>query len=258
MSKFDYIYDDIKTSLKQTGLKKNDNIFIYSNLGFFGKLKNAQLKEDYCSAFKNAFLEIIGEEGTLIAPTFSYSFCNNEIFDPLSTPSICGIFSEFLRCDKKSIRSRDANFSIAAIGKNAKTFTENSPEKSFGENSFWQKFLDYDGKFCNLNFDCGSTFIHYVEREIHVPYRYDKPFSGILSENSKRIQCTFYHFVYDLKKTNHMPDFTKFDQVAKKQKVARIANLGKGQIVTISAKESFNLIQTEIKKNPAFLIKGNL
>ena len=39
--------------------------------------------------------------------------------------------------------------------------------------------------FCNLNFDAGSTFVHYVERSLKVPYRFDKSFSGIFRRKGK-------------------------------------------------------------------------
>jgi len=39
--------------------------------------------------------------------------------------------------------------------------------------------------------------------------------------------------------------------------LAKTANLGRGQIVLISAKDTFELIKKEIKKNPSFLVKGD-
>ena len=37
---FDYNQKDIFYALKKVGLKKNDNVFCHSNIGFFGKLGN--------------------------------------------------------------------------------------------------------------------------------------------------------------------------------------------------------------------------
>ena len=61
MNKYDYTIQNILDSLKQVGLKKGDNVFTYSNLGFFGKLKNAETSEDYCAAFRDAIFKIIGK-----------------------------------------------------------------------------------------------------------------------------------------------------------------------------------------------------
>jgi len=257
MAKFDYSKDDIVESLIQVGLKKSDNIFNHNNLGFFGKLKNAIDEESYCKIFKNAIFEVIGEDGTLVVPTFTYSFCWNRIFDKNKTLGTCGIFSEFIRKDSDAQRSDDANFSMSAIGKNANFFTRDSPSNPFGKDSFWERFLLKKGKICNFNFDSGSSFIHYVERLLNVPYRYDKPFAGKSMINGRLENRTFYHFVRDPDDPTVYPDCTKFDKKARELKKTKTANLGKGQIVCISAHDTMEIIKEEIQNQPDFLIKGS-
>jgi aminoglycoside 3-N-acetyltransferase len=256
--KYHYAEDDIANAFNEIGLKKGDNVFIHSNLGFFGTLKNAKYPHNYYHAFKNEILNIIGDGGTLITPTFSYSYCHDEIFIPESTPGVGGYFSDMIMKETKAIRSVDGNFSIVAIGNLAGFFTKYPPEHSFGKNSFWERFLKSNGKFVNLNFDAGSTFIHYVEKTLNVPYRFDKIFSGSSMINGKKITGVFYHFVYDLSKPNNAPDFTKFDNKTKETGLAKRVNLGKGQIVSITAQDTFNLIKSELQSNPSFLIKGKL
>lgn len=256
MERFDYSKTDIIRALMKVGIAKNDDIFIYSNIGFFGRLRDAKDKESYYRIFKDAIFEVIGKDGTLVVPVFTYSFCWNKIFDKDRTPGVCGIFAEMVRLDPESLRSDDANFSIAAIGPNAEYYTKNSPEHSFGENSFWEKFLKNNGKFCNFNFDSGSTFIHYVEKLLKVKYRYDKKFNGKSIINGDEVEGAFYHFVYDLSNPNNSPFFEKFDKYTKELGIAKIADLGKGQIVSISAKDTLEIIKKEIQKDPDFLIMG--
>jgi aminoglycoside 3-N-acetyltransferase len=255
--RFDYSISDIETAVLQTGIKRGDCLFMHSNIGFLGKLAGAVTPDDYYQALKSSIFKIIGDGGTLIVPTFSYSFCNKEVFNIERTPGVCGLFSEMLRKDPESLRSHDANFSIAAIGCKARYFTDNAPEYSFGKDSFWERFLNNDGLICNINFDAGSTFIHYVEREIKVPYRWDKPFAGAVISVDKSEEKVFYHFVYDLNKPENAPDFTKFAKQALELGKARTVNIGRGQLVVISARDTFTLIEKEIKVCPSFLIKGN-
>ncbi len=191
----------------------------------------------------------------MVVPTFSYSFCWKKEFDLQKTASVCGLFSEKVRLDSDSLRSCDANFSVAAIGKNAFFFTQNLSEYSFGENSFWSKFLQRGGKFCNFNFDSASTFIHYVERELKVDYRFDKCFSGKIVDGDKEIEKQFYHFCYDLNKPEYAAYFSKFDEKAKACGFSNVANLGKGQVVSIGSKETFSLIKKELLEDPYFLVK---
>lgn len=255
MKDYDYIKEDIVKALKEVGLERGDSIIIHSNMGFFGKLKGCPDKDSYCKAFKESILDVIGSDGTIVVPTFSYSFCNQQIFDKSKTESMMGIFAEYIRNDPNSLRSDDANFSVAAIGKNAKKFTENISIHSFGEDSFWERFLKSDGKICNFNLDSASTFIHYAEKILKVPYRYDKPFSGITIIGQKEVKKTYYHFTHDLTKPENNPDFTKFNKKAKESKLVRNSNLGKGQIVCISTKDTLELIKKEIT-TINFLTKG--
>ena len=153
MKKSDYVKDDIIEALSKVGLKKGDNVFNHSNIGFFGILENADNMIDYCNTFKNSIMEIIGEdEGTLVVPTFTYSYCWNKVYDKKLTKGTCGIFSEFIRNMSNSFRSDDGNFSVSAIGKNAEFFTKEMPENPFAENSFWDRFSKVNGKICNFNF----------------------------------------------------------------------------------------------------------
>src|SRR3972149_1351419 len=79
MDKFDYTKEDIVNALLKVGLQQNDNVFSHSNLGFFGRLKGGSDNDSYCTAFKDAFFEVIGPGGTLVVPTFTYSYCWNKI-----------------------------------------------------------------------------------------------------------------------------------------------------------------------------------
>jgi aminoglycoside 3-N-acetyltransferase len=254
---FDYKASDILSSLKKVGICRGDTLFIHSNVGFFGKMEGANDADSFYSNFKRAIFEVIGDEGTIVVPTFSYSFCKKLPFDPEDTPGVCGIFSEMVRKDPQSLRSEDANFSVAAIGKNSRMLTEKAPSHSFGPDSFWERFMKIGGKICNFNFDAGSTFIHYVEKFLRVPYRYDKPFPGLFISGGKKEESVFYHFVYDLEKPGNEASFIKFDKKARESGMLKTANLGKGSITCISASDTFKIIKEELKVNPAFLIKGD-
>ena len=258
MKNFDYSKENIIKSLVNVGLTSGDTVFSHSNIGFFGRLDSAKDASSCYLIFKEAIFDVIGEKGTWVTPTFSYSFCWKKKFDINKTPGVCGLLSEMLRQDNQALRSADANFSIAALGAQAEYLTKNTPSHSFGSGSFWEKFLNLNGKICNFNFNSASTFIHYVEKTLKVPYRYDKEFHGETLINNKFVKQKFYHFVRDFSKPGHEPYFIEFDKRAKRLRIAIISKLGKGQIVLISTRDTFELIKEEIKKNPNFLIRGEV
>lgn len=256
MSAADYTKKDILAALREAGIREGDAVFTHSNVGFFGKLEGAETPQEYYAAFKEAMAMIIGEQGTWIMPTFTYSFCWGQAFDVDTTPSTCGLLSEMMRQDSDAFRSGDANFSVAAVGKYVSYFTSNAPAYSFGPDSFWARFQEKKGIFCNFNFDAASTFIHYGERLLKVPYRYDKAFEGVSKKGISEEKKVFYHFVYDLKKPQDAPDFRRFTERAKEWGFVREARLGKGQILCISAKDTLQTIQRGFQEDPSFLTKG--
>lgn len=254
----DYTFSDISSALRDAGIKEGDSVFTHSNLGFFGTLDGANSKEEYCKIFYTAIRNVIDETGTFVVPTFTYSFTDGDFFDPTKTASDMGMLSEYIRTHPDSLRSTDPNFSVAAIGPKAEYFTIDSPSHSFGQDSFWERFLAVQGQFCNLNFDAASTFLHYVERCLDVPYRWDKPFSGTICQEDSKERRVFYHFVRDLKTDDHTPDFAAFDEYATQKDAVDRVNLGKGQVVKISAQDKYDIAEDGYLNDPSFLISGSV
>lgn len=253
MTKSDYGCEDIVAALEACNVQAGDSLFTHSNIGFFGKPSDATTAEQTYELFKKAVFNVIDTGGTWISPAFSYNFFMKEAYDPKNSPSTMGLLSEMMRIDPEAVRSRDPNFSVVAVGKNADFFVHDTPAHSFGKDSFWDRFLQKNGKICNFNFDAGSTFLHYVEKMLAVPYRYDKAFNGLIVRDGKRERKTVYHFVHSLEIPGDVADFRAFDKAAKTSGIAKTADLGKGQIVVLSARDAFNLVKDELRDNPHFL-----
>lgn len=252
--KYNYKYQDIVNALKFVGVQSGDTVFTHSNLGYFGMMQDASSAENINSAFYNAFFEVLGDDGTLVVPTFSYSFCRNKDFDVNNTPGDCGMFSEYIREKSGAIRSYDANFSVAAIGRQALNYTKNVPEHSFGENSFWERLRKNDGRICNLNFDVGSTYVHYIEKALNVKYRYDKPFKGKVIDGEKIFEATYYHYVRDLEKPEDEPNFCRLTEEYKKTGQVKSANLGKGSILAYNSSQLLDFVKDKLVTRPRFLL----
>lgn len=251
--KFYYNRAQMVQAFKQSGLKPGDVVFSHSNVGYFGYPEEGQTSEALFQTILGAFFDVIGEEGTLVVPTFTYSFPRRQHFDPDHTPSTCGIFTEMLRRHPEARRSADPIFSVAALGRRAMELTCDLSPECFGKNSFWDRFLHEDGVICNLNFDAGSTFVHYVERCLNVPYRYDKLFTGRLTRDGKAIKSSAIYFCQDLSNPDTVAAFEWFDRVARERGVARSVPVGRGAVVVISAADTFKLIEDELKQHPWFL-----
>lgn len=251
---------DILTALQAVNIRQGDHIFIHSDMAALGLIEGAKTRQDYFQAFRRTTETAVGQTGTVVYPTFSNSFCKGEDFDPKTTKGGCGLLSELARKEASYIRSADPNFSITAKGAMAEYFTEKSPAYTFGEDAFFSRFLAKKGVFINFNFHPGFTwltFIHHIERELDVAYRWDKPFHGNLMIEGKKQEATYYHYVRDLDKEAHLPDLTQFNALAKQEGWLKSAPLGTGYVVALTAENITDLIKKYIDRYPGFLIKGN-
>jgi len=245
---FDYTKSDILKVLKKVGLKKGDNVFCHSNIGFFGKLKDIRTKNQLCKIFYKSIFDIIGNKGNLIVPTFSYSFFRKKNFKKNDTLSNMGIFSEWVRKNKNSERSNDPNFSVSCIGPDKFFFCTNYSKNTYSDESFFHKFHQSNGKILNFNFP-GSTIIHYYEKKLGINYRFDKKFSGL--SDGKNETWTVFSRKLSSKSFTHNP-FPITDYI-KKRKIAYYTILGKGEVLCISSQNFFNSIKNVLKKKKFFL-----
>jgi len=260
----DYSIEDLKKALNFLKIKKNDNIYCHSNIGYFGIMKETRDKDKICKKIYNCIKNVIGKKGTLIVPTYSYSFSKKrngiiyrkkEDFDLKKTKSTMGVFSEWIRKNPNSLRSIDPFFSSAVIGHKKKFFTENLSNNSFDENSLFSKLLKLNVKFLNFNFN-GYTFIHFIERKLNVKYRFNKKFYGeiVLNKKKKINWYIFVRYLYDKKFVdNHMPLINHM----KDYNLIRTYNVGRGEISTTNAEKIYKTIRSKIKKNGLYLTGYN-
>src|SRR5665647_1335547 len=94
---------DIEQGLKQMGIRKGDTLLIHSSLKSFGHVQGG------ADAVIDAFLSVLGEEGTFIVPTLTGKFTDSLICPPsynvVETPCWTGKIPETARCRPQAKRS---------------------------------------------------------------------------------------------------------------------------------------------------------
>ena len=170
---------EIENSLRTAGLEKGDICMLHSKLTDIGVpdrslLRSKQLLPSLISCFEN----VLGREGTLVIPSFSYSFCKGEIFDQQNTPTTVGVLNEYFRKQEGTIRSSHPIFSVCARGPAAKDIVR-VDDDSFGSNSCFGNITRLNGKILTFGTDLRhATYFHYPEQIFGVPYRFIKEFPG--------------------------------------------------------------------------------
>ncbi len=241
-------YSDFVNALREVNINKKDIVFIHSDISVFGKL--ATLDRNFLlQALINTIKETIGEDGIIIMPTFSYSFCNNELYDVTNTKSTVGVLTEYFRKQPDVNRTIHPIFSVAIWGNHKNEFL-NISKDSFDENSIFGKFHQMNGKIVFLGTPFQScTYIHYIEQMHGIPYRYMKTFKGKIRIGDMEYKDEFTYFVRFLDK-NVILDTSRLEKHLFGKGLMNEVKLGNGRILTIESdvmfKEGRNLLDQDI------------
>jgi len=154
---------DIEVSLRDIGLKQGDTVIVHSSLSSFGEVEGG------ADTVVDAVLEIIGNEGTLVVPTFNF---NPGIYNSNDTPSVCGAITETARKRPNALRSNHPTHSVAAIGQLADVITEGHENtEAFARGSALFKVLQAGGKILQLGTThTTNSMIHVAEELVGVSY----------------------------------------------------------------------------------------
>lgn len=247
---------DIERALKDVGLKHGDIVLVHSDVSSFGKLGDIKDRNDFLTRLLNAFYNVIGN-GTLVVPTFTYSFCEKEVFDVRKSRSTVGIFTEFVRTRQEAFRSEDPIFSHAAIGKDAKMLLEDVSTVCFGDNSFFDRLYKAGGKIINLGKFFDITFLHYIERKCNVDYRYDKEFNGrIIKEDGTEEMKSVTYYVRSLPEDNKNVKYEmpRLGNELQKRGFLKRVDIGDSFILCSKVQDCFHVGVEMLKNDPhAFL-----
>ena len=244
-------------SLRAVGLREGDVVFSHSNIGYYGYPVGGRSVEAAGETILGAFVDVLGPSGTLVVPTFTYSFAKGEVFDVQNTPGSCGVFTEAVRTSPGAMRSADPMFSVTAVGAQAAALTSGISVECFGEGSVWDRLFDLDALICNLNLDAASTFIHFVERRLSVPYRYDKLFTGWSTRDGEPHKDSVLFFCQDASNAETVAYFERFDELARSRGIVASTRVGRGGITAIRARASAELITDELHRDPWFLTEAH-
>ena len=245
-------------------IKKGDVINCEFDLAKFKLVSTlSENKSHFIDFFIEIFLELIGPKGTLIVPTFSYSWGLDKkikIFDINKTKPTVGILPGYLMSLPNTTRTIDPMFSFVVIGNKKKYFTKNS-NNSFGKNSVFEKILKEKGKLISFGLNqFDPTFVHYVEQYFdenykRLKYRYLKKFSGIII-NKKKIKkkAIFFSFVRH-ENSNVIFDGNKIkNSLIKSKKLKKFKNL-KNDVYIVNSQDFYKNGIKGLKKNNNYFVK---
>jgi|TARA_B100001964_G_C14261974_1_gene616167 aminoglycoside 3-N-acetyltransferase len=192
-----YSYQDLIAAYREVGVEQNKVIYWTGDLTPLMKFDRPG-KKAVLGAHCDALRELIGSGGTLVVPTGS-SLRNTDIpFDTNETGSEMGVFTEYVRQSQGAYRSCHPFVSYAAIGKHAKTVTENVARHAYGPETPEDRMISLDTTSVSVGLHPRLTcsVIHHVEMLMGVPYRYTKGCLHPVVRGGEIMNEPFYEYLW--------------------------------------------------------------
>jgi aminoglycoside 3-N-acetyltransferase len=143
--------EQIETALRRLGLGEGDIVLLHSSLASLGRVEGG------AESVIEAFLDVLGHEGTLVVPTFG-SF---------------GAIPDALKQRPDAVRSIHPKASVAAVGGAAEAICRDhwKAELAHGPDTPYQRIADMGGYVCLLGVDQDrNTTLHAAEELLRLPY----------------------------------------------------------------------------------------
>ena len=259
-----YTESDVVKVLKKTGIMKGDTVFFTTSLGMLGipDIEKVDSINDICLLMFNSIKKVLGKNGTILVPTYSYSFGNaskkkTPLFDPLKTHSTIGPFPNFFRKINKVVRSIDPMISIAGLGPKANRILKNIPHTSYGRDCVFERILKIkNSKCCSIGLGPNwIPFIHYLDWKNKAPFRYDKFFKGVIVHKKKRHKVNWHYPVRVIRK-EATANAHKIGELACKKGIFKWSKLGRSSVYTADYKKYFNFVIKLTKFNVWLTVNG--
>lgn len=167
----------IAAAFTSVGLCEGDVAFVYSDLSRIGPVAGATSKELLCANYLDALLETTGPTGTIVVPTYTPQVTRyDEDFVLEETPTLMGIFPEYVRQHPDSLRSIHPINSVAAVGAHKDGICANNGTSNFGIDSPFDRLLHADAKILAIGVESGYAvgIAHHLECACALPYVYNK------------------------------------------------------------------------------------
>lgn len=187
---------------------------------------------------------------TLCFPTFTFSFCNGEDYCVQTTRSRMGALNEYVRGRPDAIRSVDPLMSSVVVGEDV-SLVRNPGKNSIGENSTFDKLHSRAGvKFLFLGTTISEcfTYTHYVEERLQVAYRYNRKFTGNITDAGHTWQdeyALFVRYKSAVPSTNGMLEKDLLDRG-----LLRKRNCGASSIACVDEPDGYETIAGNLLENP--------
>ncbi len=222
---------EIEGGLREAGLGAGDTVILHSSLSSLGWVEGG------AGAVIQAFLNVLGPEGTLVAPTFG----------------ALGVIPDTLKQHPGAVHSIHPMASVVAVGARADSLCAEhwKPDQAHGPGTPYMRLVEAGGTVCLLGVDQDrNTLLHTAEELLRLPYL------------SRTPETTFQ--TPEGPVTRSWPDFPGphrnfigLDRLFRDSGRMRMARIGQAVVRVIRARDLLDLALEAGRKDPAFVLCDN-
>ncbi len=239
---------ELAQDLRELGVRDGDLLYVHTSLKQIGWLENGP------QTLIQAFQEVLGEDGTLAAPTHTLSFPGRGAppYRAGQTPTVLGAFPEALRQYPGALRSGHASHSSAALGRLAEFLTAtHDPCHALGENSPLFRIYRSGGRVLLLGVgQTVNTMLHLAESLAGMPYvrlPYDAswgPDTWEILPDGSTVRHTQVEF------PGCSEEFDRMDQLFRQHGIVRTGRVGNARTMLLEAGPMVELTVDALQKTP--------
>ena len=247
--------EQLEDSLRKVGASDCDVLYIHTDMTFgLPAVPRKPLLEKLYSCIENLGVR------TVVFPTFTFSFCNNESYDVTNSPSRMGALNEFVRKNIQGVRTIDPMLSVYVVGDRL-NLVDDLSRYSIGKNSNYDRLhtCGKKVKFLFLGADMREcfTYTHFMESYVKVPYRYDREFVGDIIDYEGHLHSDEKYWLFSTYGNCKLNPVPVVHNTMEKLGMLNKVPYGDGQICCFSEKDAFSTMQKLFSDDIYFLTDGS-
>ncbi|MBI2505033.1 MAG: AAC(3) family N-acetyltransferase [Candidatus Latescibacteria bacterium] len=242
---------DLDAGLRQLGIVPGEVVLVHSSLKSFGRLEGG------ARTVVQTLLDLLGESGTLVVPTFHHTFFwggPQQVWDREQTPSYMGLISETARTWPGARRSRHAPHPLAAIGAHAADLAGRHNTSDYAFDSPFYRLLELDAWVLLMGVDFNvCTLLHMVEELAEIPYRHWAELSGIVVVAG---QPSFRTFPFLRRYPGVENDFLRCGRELERQGLVQVVRVGQSTLRALRVRRLCDYVLGRVRQDPLFLVSA--
>ena len=241
----------IRAGLQALGVGGGDALLVHSSLRSFGRVR------DGADAVIDALLETVGESGTVLVPTLTFSILKSwpHRFSVRNTPSATGRITEVFRQRALALRSRHPVSSAAAIGRQAAYLTAAHQDTPCGPDSPYYRLYALGGKVVFFGAPIGSNSLFHCAEEIVCPgYLGYATIEDAIIEDADGSRRTITARRYDCFDRGVIRRLGNMEPVFRERGLLRRAMIGESRTYLIDAQDNVGVSCEILRTDPRYIL----